>query len=63
MPRVHNRKLGARTYGKRSEDKLNLCFAAIRSRKFAQRKSAIELNIPGRTITNKLEGKHVYKPG
>jgi hypothetical protein len=62
MPRVYKRRLGSYTCGNYSEEKLNLCLAAIRSWHFTQRKGAIEFNIPRRTIINTFKGKHVNKP-
>lgn len=63
MPRTYKRKPGTRRYQDYTEQHLEECLRRIKRGEITQRQAEKEYNIPRRTLTNKLGGKHKGKTG
>lgn len=63
MPRVYKRKAGSRSYRDYTEEKLEECLNAIRSKELTQRAAAEKFGISRATIQNKLKNVHKKSAG
>lgn len=63
MPRKRVKPLGTRNYANYTQETLEECLEAIRSKKMSQRAAEIRYGIPRSTIKNKIKGKHNSKVG
>ncbi|KAK6167094.1 hypothetical protein SNE40_021198 [Patella caerulea] len=63
MVRNYKRKVGSRSYRNYTEDALQNAIQAVQSKRLSVKKAAETYKIPRKTLGNKVNEKHLNKPG